>query len=644
MGDGVLRRDDWLAGARDPDFAEYMRRARERFDRGEAVTVEYVREVYRRAAEELRQEIAGLTPGSLTYSHRRYMADLLDRMARNINTEALNAIRYGIELAVEEATAPAEQITRVVTAGVLSPGEVRQLFGTLNQRAVMAVLSRTYHDGLRLSDRVWRVSQHARQALTRLVEDAVVRGLDARTLAKQVQQYLQPGVHTVLKDEVRRRLRVPRDVSMEAMRLAVTEMQHVYHEGTVQAYRHVPSCRGFYWRLSHAHSVIDICDTYARRNGNGFWDARDVPPKPHPWCRCVLVPAMEEPREFVRRLRAWVNDPNSQPDIERWYNTVRDILGRTTTAIAVSAAASAATSRSSKRDAKLADVIEERITKVGIQSDQDLIEIGEMIQKEIDRRLQNVIKRQERLKAKVRELMLKIAEADRRAALAVSRSEREEWRKKGDELAAELEKVRKQIANIKINRGEMALKVLREIRNFGSKQEHKWTPNTPAEVRQAVKEASKYLPTDWLRRSFERAEEAGFEGIITKRGYYWDRGWTTPSVIALSDRGGERAGMVGCALHELGHRMEYTVPRIVEMERLFYQRRTAGEEPEWLGPGYEEHELTRRDRFVDPYMGKEYGSAYEILTMGLEGLFFGTCDLSKDPEFEAFILGVLATL
>lgn len=330
MSDNILRPDDWARAARSEEFAEYIRQARERFLRGEAVTVRKVRALFRRVAEELRREIERVTPGTLRYSHLVALTSALDRAARTINDEVMAAVLFGIELAVEEATDGAEQVMMVLVRDIFLAAEVKELFAAVNRRAVLAVLSRTYHDGLRLSDRVWRVSDHARQAVTRLVEDAVARGLDARTLARQVQRYLQPGVWTPLKEETRRRLGVPKDISMEALRLAVSEMQHAFHEGTILGYRNVPSCRGFYWRLSSAHGVVDICDTYARHNGNGFWEAGNVPPKPHPWCRCVLVPAMEEPSQFVQRLKAWVNDPSSQPDIEQWYLGVQQYLRRPT--------------------------------------------------------------------------------------------------------------------------------------------------------------------------------------------------------------------------------------------------------------------------------------------------------------------------
>jgi len=76
-------------------------------------------------------------------------------------------------------------------------------------------------------------------------------------------------------------------------------------------------------------------------------------------------------------------------------------------------------------------------------------------------------------------------------------------------------------------------------------------------------------------------------------------------------------------LHELGHDAEASVPRLADVEGMFYQRRTRGETLQPLNrvigsPVYGENEVTRPDRFPDPYMGKEYaGENWEPLTMAL---------------------------
>lgn len=333
----IRGKQDWIGAARG-DYGEYLYRARQRFARREAATVRQIKGLYARVAAQLRTEIEGITPGTLRRAHLTALAGALEKASNMLNQEILDAVTKGIRLAVDEAVSGPEAVARELLAGVFDLTEVKWLFADINQRAVLSLLSRTRHDGLKLSDRVWRTSQSARQALQKIVEDGVARGLDSRKLARRVQQYLQPGVWTAMKAETRRNLRVPKDVSYEAIRLARTEMNNAFHEGTVNAYRTIPSARGVYWRLSARHVLPDVCDDYASHNGNGFWPKGEEPARPHPQCFCVILPAMEDPDEFKERLKAWVQDPSSQPDLEMWYNTTaRRFLRRPTRSVLVTA-------------------------------------------------------------------------------------------------------------------------------------------------------------------------------------------------------------------------------------------------------------------------------------------------------------------
>ena len=106
-------------------------------------------------------------------------------------------------------------------------------------------------------------------------------------------------------------------------------------------------------------------------------------------------------------------------------------------------------------------------------------------------------------------------------------------------------------------------------------------------------------------------------------------------------------------IHELTHFAEFTRPNsVVAMERSFYRRRTAGERERSLqrlfpGAGYGRHEKTRLDKFVSPYMGKEYNQYegyYELASMGTENVLIDNprYNISTDTEYRDFIIGLLA--
>lgn len=324
-----LDRGEWVRGTGDESYAEYMLRARRRFERGQIATLRQVRQIYRRAAEAVREDIARTAPGTLRYGHLKALAKVLEQRARSLTSELLEATRAGIYLASREAVSGPEELVVQLVEGVFDRADVERLFAAVNERAVLAFLARVGRDGLKLSDRVWRVGERWRNAIVRVLEDGIARGEDARKLAVEVQRYLQPGVWTAHKLETRRRLGVSADVSYEAMRLVRTEMNNAFHEATIMANRATPSYLGIYWRLSAQHPFPDVCDDYARHNGDGFWPKGQEPVRPHPQCFCVAIPRHERPEEFSERLRQWIRDPQSQPRIEDWYNrTARQFLKR----------------------------------------------------------------------------------------------------------------------------------------------------------------------------------------------------------------------------------------------------------------------------------------------------------------------------
>jgi len=233
-----------IGAASGGEYSEYLLAARRRFAEGHATTVDELRQVYRRAAAAVRQDVATATPGTLRRGHLAALAVRLELRARDLNQQVLDAVEKGIRLSVGAGVSGPERIARRLLGDAFDAGGVRALFANVNERATVALLARTGPDGLRISDRVWRIGEHYRNNVRLIIEDAVARGENARVVARKLEQYLQPGVHTALKAETRRRLGVSKDVSMEAMRLAVTEMNNAFREGTVMAAQATPGYVG----------------------------------------------------------------------------------------------------------------------------------------------------------------------------------------------------------------------------------------------------------------------------------------------------------------------------------------------------------------------------------------------------------------
>ena len=266
----------------------------------------------------------------------------------------------------------------------------------------------------------------------------------------------------------------------------------------------------------------------------------------------------------------------------------------------------------------------------GTVTEKEIRQIGGKLRERYERRLDSRAREWDQ----IRREQLELANAAR-AVKTREEAERLELRRK---LLME----RERCYNETYSRTAVMDQVLRGIRPIGpggegSMQRYsKGYTFRKEKVMEALDNVRLHLPTDWVEKGNSRPIRTRY----ALRGYFIDgRGEDT---IALS---GGKAHMECCAFHEMGHRIEYLYPEILELERQFYERRTRGEELQWLGAGYKKEEKARFDRFVNAYMGKDYGGkGYELLSMGLESLFCGTYNLSQDTEYQDFLLGILAAV
>lgn len=127
----------------------------------------------------------------------------------------------------------------------------------------------------------------------------------------------------------------------------------------------------------------------------------------------------------------------------------------------------------------------------------------------------------------------------------------------------------------------------------------------------------------------------------------------TPTINVTTSSG------VSTIIHELGHWLENQNSFIQQQVYAFYDKRTQGEKtismntaikqqnPGAYG-GYASNERTRVDKFIHPYMGKDYvkggGKRYatELLSMGLQMFYDDPRKLAReDPDYFDFIFAVV---
>ncbi|MEG3344406.1 hypothetical protein, partial [Streptococcus suis] len=178
-----------------------------------------------------------------------------------------------------------------------------------------------------------------------------------------------------------------------------------------------------------------------------------------------------------------------------------------------------------------------------------------------------------------------------------------------------------------------------------------WAKGSSKVVKDQLQNAFSYYPKEWAKIPQKHGKQ--LSAIKRKRGYF--SGYDVNLVIATN---GVRQST---PFHEIGHLVEWATPDLVRLEKAWVDQRTVGEMDSRLkdifpGSSYGPREVTKKDDFVDPYIGKYYRDAAEVFTMGLQGIFvpeelfvksynrqnwsYEKKTINDDPEFLNFIIGL----
>lgn len=209
---------------------------------------------------------------------------------------------------------------------------------------------------------------------------------------------------------------------------------------------------------------------------------------------------------------------------------------------------------------------------------------------------------------------------------------------------------RKALSGVQQKAVDTRLKLLKELDpEYGTGQ---WTgtfyKGSSPHAKDAFVKATDYLPKNWVDDFNASGLQVSTKGL--DRAHFYDGYARSANYVEVHT--GKKAAAEGYRLntmvHEMTHFREYRSPRLKMLENEFYTRRTAGEALTHMGPGYGRNEVSRRDKFLDAYIGKDYGGRYfEVATMGVEATVgpsaaYHHINIAADEDFYDFILGILA--
>lgn len=163
--------------------------------------------------------------------------------------------------------------------------------------------------------------------------------------------------------------------------------------------------------------------------------------------------------------------------------------------------------------------------------------------------------------------------------------------------------------------------------------------DTDKQLIKRITNAYKFFPSDWVMHSLR----FGKMRVLWDDSSYYDNERFEIGFAKGSDEG----RLFADAIHELGHRFEQVVPGFLDAEKSYYNKRTKGcprEKLYDLDPDYftEEDGYTRKDNFLEYYIGRDYGgSAFELLSNGLEYAYTKPTLLAEDMDMQRWIRNLL---
>lgn len=274
--------------------------------------------VYEQAAEEVRGRLAAAVDAGLVVPVAR-LRDLL-RQVEDVLAALADARAALLGPALDVAAALGVQpFTFQGVAGVAGAGAGAQavLEGSaamrVSREAVAFVVDFVAADGLKLSDRLWRLDQGAKERLGRAIGQAVVQGWDAQ---KAAAQFMYAG--TPVPTDVAARLagaQLPalvRNADLligadganggelwQAQRVFRTEINRAHGMAYMAGAAQTPGFAGFRFLLSPQHPKADICDLLAAQNlyglGAGVYPTAALCPWPaHPNTLSFVVAVFDD--------------------------------------------------------------------------------------------------------------------------------------------------------------------------------------------------------------------------------------------------------------------------------------------------------------------------------------------------------------
>ncbi|MDW7973501.1 MAG: hypothetical protein RMI01_09930 [Thermodesulfovibrio sp.] len=125
------------------EFERYIKEARKKYLNLELETVKNIKNIFARVTNRLREYLYILPEESLQKKYYNELLAYIERLTSELNDELLRQIAQGRNLAVKTFTEHTKNIFSEITKGIWSNTDIEAMFTAINERALLAVTTRT---------------------------------------------------------------------------------------------------------------------------------------------------------------------------------------------------------------------------------------------------------------------------------------------------------------------------------------------------------------------------------------------------------------------------------------------------------------------------------------------------------------------
>jgi hypothetical protein len=410
-----------------------------------------------------------------------------------------------------------------------------------------------------------------------------------------------------------------RTVLYDARRIAVSTVNNALREGNRHSLIDGGVVTAAKWGLSGRHQIPDACDVLHEADvygyGPGMYPPENWPHHPHPFCACPQIGPVKtlRPSEWAKPKPAPPPPSYSSLAYDPRTSAAREMAARSIKSGVAAPVRPKSTRPSVTRPPKPKAPPSNDPRVPPIRNLKDLEEHGAKLgASNTVEAVARVLERSAGTIARLEQQVMKIGDeywamTGREANYAAVERRRATVRNRWDRLKA------RETAAV-----QATLKARAPVQVHGA---HWGKGLSSGATRKKVQEGLEAF-AGMVPGKYTMVTEARLS--VTKLGPK-GRAYHQNGTIAISPN-----DRVATVVHEMGHYLEHTSPTIHNAAQNFLRERTQGEALERLrdvtgNKGYTLKEMTRKDQFFHPYVGKDYGTrASEVFSMGME-------EMVKDP-------------